>query len=312
VIKLIRRPRSMDSSALANAEYWLSVIFWVKLSAGLLVAIGVVFEFLGDWASRPYEKVVKEFHELQLKSMQAEADSAKAALVEAQNRIADSNKIAQQATQKAGELGVSVGTLNKTVDEQKARIKTAVDDLNRGTDHFNDITNEVKTSTQKSVEEMRSAVNEIQDLRGKLHDLTTDRTVSVIRLSKRFNSFGKIPFILAVSTDRESIMLASQITQSLEDAGWEWKSPPPSPMGIDIGMTISQGKPLAIVSNFRGISIEIAQSDLKTFQKPGEELVAALQAEGLKNVSGQAITDEGMKSANRTVGAIYICIGARN
>ena len=228
------------------------------------------------------------------------------------SEIAKLHAEAAKALDHAASLGVSFENLDQKVAEQKSLVKTSVDDLNRETEYVKNLTYDVKASTQSSVEEMRNAVNEIQDLRGKLHDLTTDRTVSISRLSKRLNSLGKVPFILAVSTDRESTILASQITQSLEGAGWEWKPAPPSPIGIDIGITLSQGKPPAIISNSRGIVIEIAQSDLKTLEKPGQELLKALESEGLKNVSGQAITDDGMRSANRTFGAIYICIGARN
>ena len=75
----------MDSSALASAELWLTWIGRAKLIAAFLVAAGVAIEFVGDWASRPYEKTVKDARD-------EEAEFARTSIVKAQADIADANK----------------------------------------------------------------------------------------------------------------------------------------------------------------------------------------------------------------------------
>jgi hypothetical protein len=78
----------MDASALTNAESWLTILNGAKLVAAFLVAIGVAVEFGADYIARPYEKVVRDAKELQLKSLETEALSAKAELAEAKTATA--------------------------------------------------------------------------------------------------------------------------------------------------------------------------------------------------------------------------------
>jgi hypothetical protein len=76
----------MDSSALASAESWLSVIAIAKLVAAFLVAAGVAIEFGGDWVARPYERIVKGAGEARLAGLSAEAaDATKAAAIANEN-----------------------------------------------------------------------------------------------------------------------------------------------------------------------------------------------------------------------------------
>jgi hypothetical protein len=67
----------MDASALANAESWLNVFWWIKLAAAGFVALGVVFEFGGDWISRPFEKTVEEARKLEIETLRKELGEAK-------------------------------------------------------------------------------------------------------------------------------------------------------------------------------------------------------------------------------------------
>jgi hypothetical protein len=71
------RERSMDSSALANAESWLYWIGIAKLVAAFLVVTGVAIEFGGDWVARPFEKVVAHARELELAKLAKETSDAK-------------------------------------------------------------------------------------------------------------------------------------------------------------------------------------------------------------------------------------------
>ncbi len=95
--KLKRRERSMDPSALSNAEFWLSWIGTAKLVAAFLVAAGVAVEIVGDWVSRPYEKVVKNIREDELSRLSTEAESARAAIAEANARAKEAERGAAEA-----------------------------------------------------------------------------------------------------------------------------------------------------------------------------------------------------------------------
>jgi len=76
----------MEASALTSAEYWLSWIWVVKLIAAGLVAAGVVLEFGSEWISRPFEETVKHAREVQLATLEAEAETARARQKEAEER----------------------------------------------------------------------------------------------------------------------------------------------------------------------------------------------------------------------------------
>jgi hypothetical protein len=69
----------MDTSALANAEFWLSWITFGKLVATALVAIGVAMEFGGDWLAAANERAAVAERETALASeriAQLESDTA--------------------------------------------------------------------------------------------------------------------------------------------------------------------------------------------------------------------------------------------
>ena len=68
----------MDSSALANASDWLTILWWAKLVAAGFVTLGVLMEFGGDWLSRPFEKTVEEARETEMAKLAADAKSARA------------------------------------------------------------------------------------------------------------------------------------------------------------------------------------------------------------------------------------------
>jgi len=67
----------MDVSALDSAESWLAVIWWAKLAAAGLVALGVAMEFGGDWISRPFEKTIEDARKLELAELHKQSDEAK-------------------------------------------------------------------------------------------------------------------------------------------------------------------------------------------------------------------------------------------
>ena len=100
----------MASSALDNAESWISFFWWFKLAAAALVTIGVGMEFGGDWLARPFEKTIEDARKLELAELHNESDAAKletarlskeaetakAGIANAQEETAKANKATEQ------------------------------------------------------------------------------------------------------------------------------------------------------------------------------------------------------------------------
>jgi outer membrane murein-binding lipoprotein Lpp len=115
----------MDSSALSNAEFWLSVIATGKLVAAFLVAAGVAIEFGGDWIARPFERTVKESREAQLSSLNSETARLSAESETARASIAAANERAATAEQRAAEANLELARMKapRTLNaEQQERI----------------------------------------------------------------------------------------------------------------------------------------------------------------------------------------------
>ena len=94
----------MDSSDLVNASNWLSFLWYAKLIAAGLVAVGVAIEFGGDWISRPFERTVEEARETEIAKLSAEADSARAGIADAKAETAKADNAAAQANRRASDL----------------------------------------------------------------------------------------------------------------------------------------------------------------------------------------------------------------
>jgi hypothetical protein len=91
----------MESSALDSAESWLAVIWWAKLIAAGLVAIGVALEFGGDWIAAPFEKTVSEARKLEIAKLEARA-------LDAETEISKANETAAKANERAAELKLAL------------------------------------------------------------------------------------------------------------------------------------------------------------------------------------------------------------
>jgi exonuclease VII small subunit len=89
---------------------------WFEVIGAILVVVGLSMEILSQIKANDKNGYV-------IAALKAKA--------------ADANKIAQQAAQKAGELGISVGTLTQNVTGQKAKIESITEDLNANTDKLN-------------------------------------------------------------------------------------------------------------------------------------------------------------------------------
>src|ERR1700732_2590287 len=104
MIRLRRRERSMDASALASAESWLSAIAIAKLVAAFLVATGVAIEFGGDWVARPFERTVRVAREAEVASLNAETIRLSAEAEAARGEIAKANENAAAAKERTANL----------------------------------------------------------------------------------------------------------------------------------------------------------------------------------------------------------------
>jgi hypothetical protein len=119
-----RLDRSMDSSALSNAESWLSVIAVAKLVAAFLVVAGVAVEFGGDWVARPFEKIVREAREAELATLNqktvrlsSEAEMARASIADASRNAAVANEKAAYANVRAANLEKEAAASNERAAE---------------------------------------------------------------------------------------------------------------------------------------------------------------------------------------------------
>lgn len=66
----------MDPTTLAAAEYWLSVLHRVDIFAGILVAVGVAYEWGAPLIARRYERIVEEANEKELARLNADVAEA--------------------------------------------------------------------------------------------------------------------------------------------------------------------------------------------------------------------------------------------
>ncbi len=219
------------------------------------------------------------------------------------------------------ELGIRSVAFEKSVKEQRTRDDATLSILKKDAADLEDAQKNAIASAGKA-QNAASAASEAaanmektllseQDMRDKMHDLTTDRTICISCVTEKLKSFGKIPFVFIVADASESVVLTSHIATALENAGWDWKPWDSSDHAPHFGVNII-GKPFMLTHNsLRGISIEIANVDIKTLKKPGEALFAALQSEGLKNMHWREISDADMKIETKIYGVIHIYVGAK-
>jgi hypothetical protein len=307
---------------MVSASFWETVDYW-SLGA---VTIAVVGEYIGErkkysrWRFR-----VKKFSECLLIVALAVEWLATARTNAINNgTIAGLEKKAQDAAQLAGQLGVKVDELPTFVAQKKVEIGGQIDDLKkfsadqkRQSDALIASLNasQAKAATafasiRADEQSLADSVNTINELRQKLHDLTTDRTISVDSVAGKLKSLGKVPFDVVVADDRESEALLSKVAAALEIAGWDWNPWEASDKSLRIVKSIP-GKPNVGVENRLGISVVLAKTDFADLQKPAEALIYALRAEDLKNVTGVPLSDDDMNKSLQKFGLIHVFIGSR-
>jgi hypothetical protein len=89
---------SMDDPAVANALYWLSWMPLLRNIAAAIVVVGVALEFAEGWLSDPWRKIVDDAKELQIAQLTKAGDEARAAIAGANERAAEANQKAQEAS----------------------------------------------------------------------------------------------------------------------------------------------------------------------------------------------------------------------
>jgi hypothetical protein len=109
----------MDASALESAESWLAVIWWVKLVAAGLVAVGVAMEFGGDWIAAPFEKTVSDARKLEISRLSSEAESARAIIADAVARAKEADQKAEAEKLERVKLQEKIAWRSLTGEQQK-------------------------------------------------------------------------------------------------------------------------------------------------------------------------------------------------
>lgn len=140
--------------------------------------------------------------------------------------------------------------------------------------------------------------------------LTTDRAISVQRVANKLGGFGKIPFVLAVSDDREAIQLAGQIADALVGAGWDWKDNKRSDNAFEQGRSFPS-KPFMRVQPARGIAVNIAIADGTRLSVAARALADALMTEQLRDVEEQDLDGSMMEAGKKIYGVVHITVGTR-
>ena len=202
------------------------------------------------------------------------------------------------------------GTLDKAVDAQNARIKAAVENLNRGTKDLNGAIDKARISAQeaeKSATEMRGALNEVQSLRVKIHDLVTPRSLTSLQTSQlieELKQFKGISFDMSAALDKESYDFAKQIGFALKEAGWNWEPRHTFPQLVekgvpDIGATV-----------ISGLKMGACEMNGKTFENPAGKIRDILNRNGF-SITGELYKDSEADAKNEKCGNLHIHVGSR-
>jgi hypothetical protein len=227
---------------------------------------------------------------------------------------------ANAATADAVSIAKQFGGLHSYVNSEAAEITGAIADLKNDRARLTAARNETARSAAR-VEKALTAVkasgaalsaelSTINSLRSTVQDLTTPRTINIPRMAAKLVSFGKVPFVMALSSDNDASNLAQQISYSLTLAGWDWKANRRADNTLEFGSNFS-GKPFMRNKVAQGVLVEIALKDRGALQAPTVAVVAALMAENIKNVHGILLTDAQMKDQSNIYGVIHIIVGTR-
>jgi hypothetical protein len=215
------RERSMDASALANAESWLSIISTAKLVAAFLVAIGVVIEFGGDWVARPFEKTVEAARSAEMARLSTEAASARAA-------IAEANMSASEAIAEAAKLGVSFGNLNDFVNAQKADNDKTLAELRKDATDLNKARSDALAAaegTKKTLAEMSSLLDQQRTLQQRMIEAMAPRSItekqaqSIIAEISRYHDIKVAIYLLGETPEISTT--GRLISRLLDSASWK-------------------------------------------------------------------------------------------
>src|ERR1700691_4491749 len=117
----------MDASALENAESWLVVIWWVRLGAAGLVALGVAMEFGGDWVAKPFEKIVEDARKLELAQLHKQSDDAKLETARLSKDAETAKASISSANARAAEAQFALETLKRPRTLSIARAQFVAD-----------------------------------------------------------------------------------------------------------------------------------------------------------------------------------------
>jgi hypothetical protein len=310
------------ATAMSTASFWESVEYW-SLGA---VTLGVMGEYSADFTrlkkSEYWKHRVEKWSTLLVIVALAVELLATVKTNSINNlTIADLGKKAQEAAQLAGQLGVKVDELPTFVAQKKVEIGGQIDDLKsftadqkRQSDALIASLNAAQAKATISLASIRAdeqsltaSVNTINDLRQKLHELTTDRVLSEQQskaLAEKSKSQRHIAFDAAAALASEPYNFAMQIGLALKAAGWDWK---PRHMFPSLSM-----KDIPDIGNDvrAGLVLESCKSDVATLDPLARAIRDELFKDGF-SFTGTSYPDEDATTRHEECGRLHIIVGSK-
>jgi hypothetical protein len=271
----------------------------LALAGAIYVALFIGYEIRAEYKGGIIEEELRTNNSAAQAILSDRANSATAQAVALAKKVGGFDVLVGQTNDK-------VDALAATASDQKARSDAIIAALNA---KQKEVAATIEAA-KKDEATLAASANTITELRQQLHDLTTDRSIDINRVSAEVKPLGKVPFALTVSDDVDAMLLAGQIATALEKAGWDWKENKPSDNSLEF-VKKWPDKPAMRVQPGRGVVIVLAVVDLNNLGAAGTKLIDALKHGGLKDVSGLQLDDDQMKQAKRLYGVIHVFVGSK-
>ena len=210
----------------------------------------------------------------------------------------------------------------KAATAQRKRYEKALAAINSEEINLNKVLSDAKNSASiaasaadiasKTAANMNVTLNAQKGMQERLYAALTPRDLSPMQLmdiSERLKPLGKVPFVLSLTNDPETLELTKKISEALEASGWDWRPWATSDNALTMGLTF-RSKPFMSTVTLRGIRIEVANADLLTLNRSVFELEDALSSAGLF-VQIRVLSDEDVKAEKTLLGVIHVEVGSK-
>lgn len=99
----------MGKDELTSALYWLPWIKWAKFWAGVLVAVGIAGEIIGDRLAAPLEKIIEDAREAQIAQLNNESQAFRLKAAELEKQLAPRSLTSEQQRRIVDKLKIYAG-----------------------------------------------------------------------------------------------------------------------------------------------------------------------------------------------------------